>query len=114
MPKIEILDGIKGEEAVKFAQCFPKGVIALRGPENLAEVVDARNDTVSRECFRHEEFQSKVKLGRVPDHFICKYLFYIVNIETVSFYKSTEVVLEALDILSKKCLNILDFLNTKF
>jgi DNA-directed RNA polymerase I and III subunit RPAC1 len=37
-------------------------------------VANARKDTVSREVLRHPEFDGKVKLGRVSDHFLCKQL----------------------------------------
>ena len=36
-----------------------------------ARVVNPRKDTVSRECLRHAEFDGKVALNRIRDHFIC-------------------------------------------
>lgn len=39
-----------------------------------AKVANARKDTCSREVFRHEELKDLVKLERVRDHFICKFL----------------------------------------
>eukprot|EP00158_Paraphelidium_tribonemae_P002530 Partr_v1_DN25444_c0_g1_i3_m53412 putative DNA-directed RNA polymerases I and III len=78
LPDIIIKSPIIGDDAVKFQQCFPEGVIALRNSTvngkkvKEAFVADARRDTVSRECLRHEEFKDKVVLTRIRDHFICK------------------------------------------
>jgi len=55
-------------------KCFPEGVARLKVEDigtKVAEVVNPRLDTVSREVLRHDEFKDKVKLGRVRDHFIC-------------------------------------------
>lgn len=41
-----------------------------------AEVVNPRLDTVSREVLRHKEFDNKVELTRIRDHFICKNFFF--------------------------------------
>ncbi|KAL4868686.1 hypothetical protein BDV12DRAFT_95052 [Aspergillus spectabilis] len=112
MPDIKILRPIIGDDAKKFAKCFPKGVIALepitaederqdseyrghRG-EDKAVVRDAFNDTVSRECLRHEEFQGKVKLGRLRDHFI-------FNIESTGQFDSDVLFLESVKVLKLKC-----------
>ncbi|KAL4921389.1 DNA-directed RNA polymerase [Aspergillus aurantiobrunneus] len=112
MPDIKILRPIIGEDAKKFAKCFPKGVIGLeyitaedeqknseyRGHsgEQKAVVRDAFNDTVSRECLRHEEFRGKVKLGRVRDHFI-------FNIESTGQFDSDVLFLESVQVLKLKC-----------
>ncbi|KKK20276.1 putative DNA-directed RNA polymerase I and III subunit Rpc40 [Aspergillus rambellii] len=113
MPDIKILRPILGEDAKKFAKCFPKGVIALepvtieeaaqrdteyygRTGELKAVVRDPFNDTVSRECLRHEEFQGKVKLGRLRDHFI-------FNIESTGQLDSDVLFLESVKVLKLKC-----------
>ncbi|PYH94180.1 DNA-directed RNA polymerases I and III 40 kDa polypeptide, partial [Aspergillus ellipticus CBS 707.79] len=113
LPDINILRPIIGEDAKKFAKCFPKGVIGLepvtreeaaqKGSgyeghegESKAVVADAFNDTVSRECLRHEEFQGKVKLGRVRDHFI-------FNVESVGQFESDTLFLESVKVLKLKC-----------
>lgn len=69
LPQITILEPIRGKAAERFKACFPKGVVEIEDGE--AKVVNPRNDTVSREVLRHDEFKGKVKLGRVRDHFIC-------------------------------------------
>ncbi|KAL3479359.1 DNA-directed RNA polymerase [Aspergillus californicus] len=112
MPDIKILRPIFGEDAKKFAKCFPKGVIALEPVtseeasrrdteyhghvgELKAVVRDPFNDTVSRECLRHEEFQGKVKLGRLRDHFI-------FNIESTGQFDSDHLFLESVKVLKLK------------
>jgi DNA-directed RNA polymerase I and III subunit RPAC1 len=112
LPDIKITKPILGADAVKFSRCFPPGVIGLdtvtaeeasrRGSgyeghegEGKAVVVDPFKDTVSRECLRHEEFEGKVKLGRVRDHFI-------FNIESVGQYHSDALFLESIRVLRLK------------
>jgi DNA-directed RNA polymerase I and III subunit RPAC1 len=76
LPHIDIPDplAIKEEDIPKFVQCFPKGVIGVRKHKQTGReevyVKNARKDTVSREVLRHPEFEGKVKLGRVRDHFL--------------------------------------------
>ncbi|KAL4741121.1 DNA-directed RNA polymerase [Aspergillus similis] len=112
MPVIQILRPIIGEDAKKFAKCFPKGVIGLEpitaederqdaeyrghGGKLKAVVRDAFNDTVSRECLRHDEFKDKVKLGRIRDHFI-------FNIESTGQFDSDVLFLESVKVLKLKC-----------
>ncbi|KAK2749233.1 DNA-directed RNA polymerase core subunit rpc40 [Myotisia sp. PD_48] len=113
LPDIQILRPILGDDAVKFANCFPKGVIgfdqvtereaAQKGSgyeghagEKKAVVDDPFKDTVSRECLRHDEFKGKVKLGRVQDHFI-------FNIESTGQFNSDLLFLESIKVLKFKC-----------
>ena len=112
-PTITITKPILGKDAEKFARCFPRGVIALEAVtkeeaaregsgyeghegEKKAVVRDPMRDTVSRECLRHDEFKSKVKLGRVRDHFI-------FSIESLGQWDSDELFLEAVKTLKMKC-----------
>lgn len=113
LPHIDITRPILGKDAKKFARCFPQGVIGLEkvtakeaakagsgyeGHEGEVKAVvkDAIKDTVSRECLRHEEFNGKVKLGRIRDHFI-------FNIESTGQYESEDLFLEAIKVLKWKC-----------
>jgi DNA-directed RNA polymerase I and III subunit RPAC1 len=113
LPTITILKPILGKDAEKFAKCFPKGVIGFEKVtkkeantsgsgyeghegEKKAVVRDAMKDTVSRECLRHEEFQGKVKLGRIRDHFI-------FSIESTGQWDSDELFLESIKVLKAKC-----------
>ncbi|KFX87330.1 hypothetical protein O988_02269 [Pseudogymnoascus sp. VKM F-3808] len=113
LPTITILKPILGNDAEKFAKCFPKGVIGFEkvtkqeasipgsgyeghAGEKKAVVKDTMKDTVSRECLRHEEFQGKVKLGRIRDHFI-------FSIESTGQWDSDELFLESIKALKQKC-----------
>jgi DNA-directed RNA polymerase I and III subunit RPAC1 len=116
LPEIRIMAPITGDDARKFARCFPRGVIELRtvdedlaskpggGYEDLlgevyAVVKDPMKDTVSRECLRHPEFKEKVKLGRVRDHFIFR-------VESTGQMESNEIFVEAVKILRAKCTTV--------
>ncbi|KAL8776833.1 MAG: hypothetical protein Q9213_008113 [Squamulea squamosa] len=113
LPTISITKPILGVDAKKFARCFPKGVIGLeevsseeanmKGSgyeghegEKKAVVKNTFKDTVSRECLRHPEFDGKVRLGRVRDHFI-------FMVESTGQYQSDELFLESVSILKEKC-----------
>lgn len=74
LPEITILKPITGDAADRFQKCFPEGVVdvVMENGVKTAKVVNARKDTVSREVLRHKEFEDKVRLTRVRDHFICK------------------------------------------
>jgi DNA-directed RNA polymerase I and III subunit RPAC1 len=108
LPTITITKPIIGQDAVKFQKCFPEGVIALEPVtdgdseykchtnEEKAVVKDTMKDTVSRECLRHEEFEGKVKLGRVRDHFI-------FSVESTGQWDSDELFLESVKVLRSKC-----------
>lgn len=107
LPKITITHPIVGEDAEKFAACFPKDVVAVENVTGTrtAVVKNARKDTVSRECLRHPEFADKVILSRQHNHFI-------FHVETVGFYDPPTVVIEALKILSSKCSTLRGSLDT--
>lgn len=99
LPTIDIVQPIVGLEAEKFARCFPRGVIGLEkkdGDQVQAVVKDTMKDTVSRECLRHAEFNGKVKLGRVRDHFI-------FSVESTGQLPSDELFIESVQTLKAKC-----------
>ncbi len=113
LPTITLTKPILGKDAAKFARCFPKGVIELEDVtaeeasregsgyeghegEKKAVVRDTFKDTVSRECLRHEEFEGKVKLGRVRDHFI-------FSVESTGQFDSDLLFLESVKVLKVKC-----------
>jgi DNA-directed RNA polymerase I and III subunit RPAC1 len=99
LPEIIITKPITGKDAEKFKKCFPSGVIEIQ--DEKAVVVNARKDTVSRECLRHDEFKDKVILTRVRDH-------YIFHVESIGQYDSpAEIFMESCRVLMKKCQNVL-------
>lgn len=98
---IDPTNPIEGDDAERFRRCFPKGVIQVVRDEaakggKRAVVKDARNDTVSRECLRHDEFKDKVQLGRKRDHFI-------FSVESTGVDPPDVLVLKAISVLRKKC-----------
>ncbi|ORZ34406.1 DNA-directed RNA polymerase [Catenaria anguillulae PL171] len=111
MPEIHMLRPVVGDEAVKFQQCFPKGVIELeydqKTGKHVAKVADARKDTVSREVLRHKEFEDAVTLSRKRDHFIFR-------VESVGILEPQVLMVEAFKVLRakaadlKKCLDALN------
>jgi len=54
-------------------------IISLKG-KKIAKIGNPRNESMSREVFRHEEFVNDVVLQRVRDHFICKFIYFILHI----------------------------------
>jgi DNA-directed RNA polymerase I and III subunit RPAC1 len=61
------------ELAEKFQKCFSPGVIRV-DPRTKAVSVDSKKsrlETMSREVYRHPEFEGYVQLARVRDHFLC-------------------------------------------
>ncbi|KAG4306286.1 hypothetical protein PORY_000274 [Pneumocystis oryctolagi] len=102
LPTIHILEPIYDDDAEKFALCFPKGVIDIVLDEKnrkMAKVANTRNDTVSRECLRYDEFKDKVKLGRVRDHFI-------FSIESTGIITSEELFLKSIYVLKEKLFSL--------
>ncbi|RXK36100.1 DNA-directed RNA polymerase I and III subunit RPAC1 [Tremella mesenterica] len=98
LPHIIIRSPIPLEHQQKFVQSFPPGVIGIekdkRGQPQCV-VKNSRRDTVSREVLRHAEFEDKVQLTRIRDHFI-------FNIESVGQYRPEDLVPEAIKILLNK------------
>ncbi|KAI8806429.1 DNA-directed RNA polymerase [Cladochytrium replicatum] len=107
LPEIQILKPITGADSQKFVKCFPKGVAEVftndQG-ETEARVVNARIDTVSREVLRHKEFEDKVLLTRVRDHFL-------FLIESVGIYNPHTVFEESVQILHEKCSRVKEALS---
>ncbi|BGP19928.1 hypothetical protein JCM10213_002286 [Rhodosporidiobolus nylandii] len=93
LPSIQLLSDIPSQLHAKFQACFPPGVINIA--DGRVVVADARKDTVSREVLRHPEFEEKVKLGRVRDHFI-------FNLESAGQYAPEELVPVAVEVLLAK------------
>lgn len=117
LPTITIKEPITGIDAKKFQECFPPGVIDLervtptdaasgikgfigKEGDEKAVVKNTFNDTVSRECLRHDEFKDKVKLGRVQDHFI-------YNIESTGQFPSDMLFLDSVALLKYKASRLL-------
>ncbi|KAG1746025.1 DNA-directed RNA polymerase [Suillus paluster] len=89
------------ELAVKFQKCFSPGVIQV-DPRTKAVSVDdkkTRKETMSREVYRHPEFEGCVQLARVRDHFL-------YNIESEGFYPPQRLLPEAIAVMRAKIATI--------
>ncbi|XP_060854512.1 DNA-directed RNA polymerases I and III subunit RPAC1 [Rhopalosiphum padi] len=97
MPDIKLLDEIKGNDALLLQSCFPKGVIGLKSVKGVlnAFVEDPRIDNSSRNVFRYKQFDNKILLSKIQDHFI-------FTIESVGAMDPSVIFLEALNILIRK------------
>ena len=62
------------QHSEKFQKCFSPGVIEINPITKGVSVNEEnlRNETMSREVFRHKEFEGCVELKRVRDFFICE------------------------------------------
>lgn len=92
LPHIILREPIPLEDQEKFKSCFAPGVIELeKDADGNQQVVvkNPRKDTVSREVLRHKEFQDKVELARIRDHFICEYLYQLTDRICGLTYQST-------------------------
>ncbi|KAJ2721717.1 DNA-directed RNA polymerase core subunit rpc40 [Coemansia sp. Benny D115] len=98
LPDIQILEDITGDDAELFRDCFAPGVVEIVQEKGVkkAKVVNPRKDTVSREVLRHKQFEDKVRLTRVRDHFI-------FNVESTGAIAPERLVCQALDVLIEKC-----------
>ncbi|RIA86427.1 DNA-directed RNA polymerase [Glomus cerebriforme] len=112
MPEIILKEEITGDLADKFASCFAPGVVEVEKTNvdgesiKVAKVVNPRIDTVSREVLRHKEFEDKVQLTRIRDHFIFR-------VESTGILDSEKIVFDSLQILSSKCTMLLKALDLK-
>ncbi|KAJ1019944.1 hypothetical protein NDA16_004225 [Ustilago loliicola] len=111
LPHIQLLKPIESEHVDKFVQCFPPGVIGVDGDgkDKKVYVKDARKDTISREVFRHAQFQDKAKLGRVRDHFL-------FDLESTGIIPPEKLLPEAIKTLRSKIATLrksLDHLETR-
>lgn len=111
MPDIKLLDDIKGNDALLLQSCFPKGVIGLKSIKGIlilttnflcfllklfywlfsgvlfAYIEDCRKDNSSRNVFRYKQFDNKILLSKIQDHFICKWISLITIIIVVLYLK---------------------------
>ncbi|KAF8450915.1 DNA-directed RNA polymerase [Boletus edulis BED1] len=85
------------ELADKFQKCFSPSVIRVH-PQTKKVSVDkksARFESMSREVYRHPEFEGCVQLARVRDHFL-------FCIESEGFYPPERLLPEAVQVMRTK------------
>ncbi|KAI6046477.1 DNA-directed RNA polymerase [Pisolithus marmoratus] len=97
LPKIILKKKIPPHLAEKFQSCFTQGVIKVdpRTKQVSVDESQARRETMSREVYRHPEFEGCVQLARVRDHFL-------FNIESEGFYPPERLLPEAIKVMRSK------------
>lgn len=98
--------GIVGDEAKQLKQMCPKNVFDIEdiGGQKHATVARPRDCTFCRECIRLPDWENKVKLQKVKDHFI-------FTVESTGILKPEELFRMALQVFMDKCRNILSHLH---
>jgi len=103
LPEITIDQEVTGEAAVRLQKCFSPGVVQLWPTEDgkkKAVVVNARNDSCSRNVYRYDDLKDCVTLSKVKDHFI-------FTVESVGAMPPQDLFAQACDVLISKCDNFL-------
>ncbi|KAG1739864.1 DNA-directed RNA polymerase [Suillus paluster] len=80
-----------------FQKCFSPGVVQV-DPRTKAVSVDSKKmqkEMMSREVYRHPEFEGCIRLVRVRDHFL-------FNIESEGFYPPQRLLPEAITVMRAK------------
>lgn len=74
-PYIQLLSQPPRHLTQKFQACFSPGVIRVNPRTGNVEVDEkkVRNESMSREVFRHPDLEGCVKLGRIRDWFLCTF-----------------------------------------
>jgi DNA-directed RNA polymerases I and III subunit RPAC1 len=106
---------VPNQYAEKFQKCFSPGVIDVDPVTKVVSVNEEnmRNESMSREVFRHKEFEGCVELKRVRDFFICEsrasllvkrclYTAFQVNVESEGPYAPEKLLPESIKILRQK------------
>lgn len=97
LPEIVFTEPVQGEAAEKLVELCPMKVFDIEdiGRVKTAVVKNQRNCSMCRECIREDEYNKKIKLMRVKDHFI-------FSVESTGMYKPEEIVEESIKIFLLK------------
>ncbi len=107
MPCIKLEQEIYDDEAYRLQSYFAKGVISVtknKKGQVVAKVADSRRDTCNRQVLEDQDLCQKVDCSKIRDHFL-------FSVESVSYLRSDELVIEALNVLTAKCDVIINFLD---
>lgn len=109
MPGVELKAPVTGADAEQLKSICPLNVFDIEEGKGAyktkkAVVSRPRDCSVCRECIRLEGWVDRVRLTRVPDHFIFK-------VESVGMLSPREIVEEAIAVLKKKCTDFLEILD---
>lgn len=104
LPEIIIEKEFVETEAEKLVATCPMDVFDIEdlgGGSKKAVVARPRNCSMCRECIRKPEWNDKIKLKRVRNHFI-------FSIESTGVYTPGDLFKESLKVLMKKCDTVLE------
>ncbi|XP_054153930.1 DNA-directed RNA polymerases I and III subunit RPAC1-like [Oppia nitens] len=102
LPQIELLSEIEDEDAELLKKCFSSGVIEIekQSGKRVANVVNSRVDSGSRNVFRYPQLKDRVKMSLIKDHFI-------FNVESTGALQAHQLVSESFEIMIGKCRHFL-------
>jgi DNA-directed RNA polymerase I and III subunit RPAC1 len=102
LPEVNLMEDIQGKLAEELVKKCPVGVFDIEdmGAVKKARVAKPRNCTLCRECVRGTDWDKRVQLTRVKDHFI-------FTIESTGALRPEVLFTEAIKILNEKCQRIL-------
>jgi len=97
LPEIIFKEPVTGEDAKTLVELCPMNVFDIEdlGKVKRAYVKNQRNCSMCRECIRTDDWNKKIKLQRVKDHFI-------FSIESTGMYKPEEIFEESIKIFMNK------------
>jgi DNA-directed RNA polymerase I and III subunit RPAC1 len=97
LPEITFKEPVTGADAKALVDLCPMNVFDIEdlGKVKRAVVKNPRNCSMCRECIRSEEWNKKVKLQRVKDHFI-------FSVESTGMYRPEEIFEESIKIFMTK------------
>lgn len=105
LPDIKLKKEFSADDAERVKSSFSEGVIEI-GSDGVAYVKDARRDACSRNILRHEDLAEFVELTRRKDHFI-------FSVESTGALKSSELVVEACNVMERKCQSLRNIFQEK-
>jgi DNA-directed RNA polymerase I and III subunit RPAC1 len=94
LPEIKLKESFTGKRAEKLKKVCPMNVFDIEDDE--AVVARPRDCTMCRECLRPDDFEQKIRLARLKQHFI-------FSIESVGQLPAEEIFRESLRIFFQKC-----------
>lgn len=96
-PKIEILDDVTGGDAAFLKATCPMNVFDIE--DGAAVVKRPRQCTMCRECIRHGDWNKRVRLSRMKDHFI-------FSVETVGALSPADIFRQACHRLKERSMQL--------
>lgn len=121
LPHIVIRKPIPSHLCEKFHKCFSPGVIEVKKKsdgEKEVVVANPRLESMSREVYRHSEFDGMVELTRIRDFFLCEFRHvfpperpfphraisfrFTVSIESTGAYPPQDLLPESIRLMREK------------